>query len=332
VTSPLPTGVTASFAPSSTAAGSVLTLGASYSAPAGNFPLTISGTSNGRTVTTTIPLNVQAVSAMPTTTALTLAPEESTLAAGQSFTLTATVTQAGGAAAPTGDIVFTIGNQTVAPSGSGSLDLCAAYQGGAGFAASASAIMDEAIAAPTPAGFALAATSLNIAPGATTGNTSTITISSAGGFTGNVRLSAAIASAPAGAASLPQLSFGGTTPVALDSSTANALLTVSSTAGSTASAQSTREGFGLYSGGAALACVLLIGVPRRRTWGALLGMVVLLFALAGGMTACSGGSLVATGRTAGSASTGTTAGTYVIAITGTSGATTATANITLTVE
>lgn len=347
VTSPLPTGVTASFAPSSTAAGSVLTLGASYSAPAGNFPLTISGTSNGRTVTTTIPLNVEAVSAMPTTTALTLAPEESTLAAGQSFTLTATVTQAGGAAAPTGDIVFTIGSQTqtvalnaqgvagisaVAPSGSGSLDLCAAYQGGVGFAASASAIMDEAIAAPTPAGFALAATSLNIAPGATTGNTSTITISSAGGFTGNVRLSAAIASAPAGAASLPQLSFGGTTPVALDSGTANALLTVSSTAGSTTSAQSTREGFGLYSGGAALACVLLIGVPRRRTWGALLGTVVLLFALAGGMTACSGGSLVATGRTTGSASAGTTAGTYVIAITGTSGATTATANVTLTVE
>jgi Pro-kumamolisin, activation domain/Bacterial Ig-like domain (group 3) len=353
VTSALPAGMTALFAPDSTAGSSTLALNANYSVAAGTYPLTIAGTSGGRTVTTTIPLNVQAVSAMPTAIALTLSPSEGTLVAGSPFTITATVTPAGGENAPTGQVVFTVGDETettalnssgvatlaaTAPSGTGSLSISAAYQGAPGFAASASATMNESIAAPVPAAFALAATAVTLAPGATTGNTSTITITPSGGFAGAVNLTAQIVSAPLGAKNLPVLSFGPTTPVALNSSAASAILTISTTAGSTTTARSAGGGFGfLRLGGTALACILLIGVPRRRRWRALFGMVALFFVLASGMTACNG-SLVASVAGSGAAeSTDTTLGTYTISLTGASGATTstittATTTVALTVE
>ena len=358
VTSALPGGMTASFAPDSTVGSSVLALNAGYSVPAGTYPLTIAGMSGGRTVTTTIPLNVQAVSSMPTSTALSLSPSQGTLAPGSPVTLTAIVTPAGGSSAPSGEVIFMIGSETetaelnpsgvatlaaTAPSGTGSLSISAAYQGAPGFAASASAPLNESIAAAVPAAFALAATSVSLAPGATTGNTSTITISPTGGFAGAVSLAAQIVSAPAGAKNLPALSFGQTSPVALDSSTASAVLTISTTAGSTTTASSARREPGpgesvrgrtnwLASGSTALACILLIGVPRRRRWRALFAMVALFFVLAGGMIACSG-SLAATGTGSGAAqSAGTTPGIYTITVTGTSGATTATTNMALKVE
>ncbi len=348
VTSTLPQGMTATFAPNATAASSVLALNANYSVTAGTYPLTISGTSNGHTVTTTVPLNVQAVSAMPTTTVLSISPSETTLVAGQSFTLTATVTPAGGTNAPAGDVIFTIGGQTetaalnssgmatlaaTAPADPGNLSIAAAYPGASGFAASASAPLTEAIAEPVPVAFALAATTVSIAPGAITGNTSTITITSSGGFAGAVNLAAQIASAPEGAGKLPALSFGATSPVALDSSAATAVLTISTTSGTTAMVNPSRGGLGLLaSGGTALACIILVGVPRRRRWRAWLGMVALFFALAGGMIAC-GGSLTAPTTGPGDAqNAGTTPGVYTITVTGTSGTTTAQTTLMLTVQ
>jgi hypothetical protein len=344
VTSALPAGVTASFAPSSTTGGSVLTLSGNYSAPAGTYPLTISGTSAGRTVTTTLPLNVAAVTAMPTTTALSVSPNGGALTAGSAFTLTATVTPAGGASMPTGDVLFTVGNDTqsaelnasgvatlslAAPAEAGTLNISAAYQGSAGFGSSASGPVQESIAALPPVTFALASTSVSVAPGANTGNTSTISITPSGGFTGAVTLAAVITSAPAGARNLPQLSFGGTTPVTVNSGIATAVLTVSTTADSTAAASSARGGLGLYAaGGTALACLCFFGVPRRRNFRALLGIIVLFFVLAGGMIGCSAGLSPVSSAT----SDATTPGVYAITVTGTSGATTATTSVSLTVQ
>jgi hypothetical protein len=344
VISPLPAGFTASFATSSTTGSSALMLGANYSVPAGSYPVTIAGTSNGRTVTATIPLAVEAVSTMPTSMALAVSPSSGTLMAGSLYTITATVTPAGGTGMPTGEVQFTVGSETqavalnaagvatfsgTAPADPGSLAISAAYQGTAGFAASASSALNETIASAAPPTFALAANAVSIAPGAAADNTSTITITASGGFTGAVDLSAQIVSAPAGARNLPTLSFGETSTVHVNETTANATLTVSTTAGNTATANTAHGGLPWYaSGGTALACVLLFGIPRRRNGRALFGAVLLLFALASGMVAC-GGSLVATGA---ASSEGTTPGVYVITVTGTSGATTATTSVSLTVE
>jgi hypothetical protein len=79
-------------------------------------------------------------------------------------------------------------------------------------------------------------------------------------------------------------------------------------------------------GGMVLACILLFGIPaRRRRWRALLGMLALAAVFAGSMAACSGGG-------GGGGKPGTTAGTYTITVTGTSGATTETGTVTLTVQ
>jgi hypothetical protein len=85
-------------------------------------------------------------------------------------------------------------------------------------------------------------------------------------------------------------------------------------------------------GGALLACLLLFGIaPRRRKWRAMLGILLLFAALAGGVFACGGGS---SGTGCNNAVTpGTTAGNYTITVTGTSGTMTATAaQIALTVQ
>ncbi len=347
IASALPGGLTASFAPNATTGSSVLTLAANYSAAPGSYPLTLSGTASGRTVTTTIPLNIAAAGIMPTATALSISPGGGALAAGSSFTLTATVTPAGGASAPRGQVTFTIGSQTetaaldaagvatlaaTAPSQAGNLSVSAAYQGAAGFASSASGALDESITTVTPAAFALAATSVTLAPGAITGNTSTITVTPTGGFTGSVNLTAQIVAAPAGARNLPVLSFGATTPVPIASSAATAVLAISTSADSSSVASAPRGGPGfLASGGAVLACLFLVGLPRRRQWRAFFGMVALFFVLAGGMIAC-GGSLAPSGTSTGAESNATTPGTYSITVTGTSGAVTATTNIALTVQ
>jgi hypothetical protein len=78
-----------------------------------------------------------------------------------------------------------------------------------------------------------------------------------------------------------------------------------------------------------LACVLLFGIPaRRRRWRTAFAMLALLVTLMGGLLACggSGGSPPCTPMP------GTTPGTYTITVTGTSGATTATGTVSLSVQ
>lgn len=175
---------------------------------------------------------------------------------------------------------------------------------------------------------------ITVVPGATTGNTSTVTVTPTGGFTGNVSLSAAITSEPTGAVNPPTLSFGSTTPAVISgANAATATLTISTTGATGCSSTSSmrRPATAWYgAGGAALACVLLFGIPaRRRCWRTMLGMLLLLLALTGGVLAC-GGSPGGTCIFAGPADT--SAGTYVITVTGTSGTATGTGTVTLTVQ
>ena len=190
------------------------------------------------------------------------------------------------------------------------------------------------VTTPANPAFAITGTAVSVAPGATTGNTSTISVGPAGGFTGSVVLTAAITSSPAGAVAPPNLSFGSTSPVNIAGTTAGtATLTIGTTAaqGSTCStAQLTRQRVPWYTGGGSiLASLLLFGIPaRRRGWRSTLGMLLLLFAMASGVTACGGGTTVCNAIAIAS----TTRGTYTVTVTGTSGAITETGTFTLTVE
>ncbi len=187
---------------------------------------------------------------------------------------------------------------------------------------------------PIPS-FAMAGDSLEILPGATTGNTSSIFITPTDGFTGNITLSAAITSAPPAAQHLPTFSFGTTSPVTIAGITgAHATLTVLTTA-SVANA-SRRPVSWRMAGLASLTWILFIITPKRlRRWRGILGSLVLLMSLAGGVLACGGGG---SGNNAGAGNTttgspGTSVGQYVVTVTGTAaGATTATCAISVKIE
>jgi subtilase family serine protease len=165
------------------------------------------------------------------------------------------------------------------------------------------------------------------APGATTGNTSTITVTPQSGFTAAVALTCSISPVAANDPATCNLSptsltnFTGTTPQ-------TSTLTIGTTA-ATSALNRTRKLFWPTAGGAALACALLVCIPaRRRSWRAMLGMIALLFILAGGVAACSSGG----GGGGGGGNPGTTAGAYTITVTGTSGSIAETGTVALTVQ
>jgi uncharacterized repeat protein (TIGR03803 family) len=187
------------------------------------------------------------------------------------------------------------------------------------------------LAPPIPPSFAVTTTAVTINAGATSGNTSTITLTPSGGFTGNVTLTAAITSTPTGAQNPPTLSFGATSPVSITGTSAvTATLTITTTAPTSgALAYPARPGVRWYAGGTTLAFGLLLGIgiyipARRRSWRMWLGLVLLVI-LAGGLLSCSSSS------SGGTSNPGTTPGVYTVTVTGTSGSTTATNTVTLTV-
>jgi subtilase family serine protease len=189
---------------------------------------------------------------------------------------------------------------------------------------------------PIPS-FDIAGVPLTFPPGAATGNTSSISIVPTGGFTGNVTLTAAVTSSPPGAQHPPTFSFGATSPVNITGATANATLTVFTTAATANVLPGSTNRASWYTAGAAsLACLLLLSTPARlRRWRAILGTVLLLLSFAGGMLACGGGSggSNAGNGTKSTGDPGTTAGNYIVTITATApGATTATATIGVTID
>jgi uncharacterized repeat protein (TIGR03803 family) len=185
-------------------------------------------------------------------------------------------------------------------------------------------------------GIALGGTAVTVAPGATTGNTSTITLTPTGGFTGSVTLTAAITSSPAGAQDLPTFSFGSTSPVSITSTTAGtATLTISTTAASSASlalpAHPRISWYAASGAGLAFGLVFFPGISlRRRSWRTRLGLLAPLAILASTFVACGGSG--SGGGGGGGGNPGTTPGTYTVTVTGTSGSTTATGTVTLTVQ
>jgi subtilase family serine protease len=307
------------------AAGSV-TLTAKYSGNA-----TYSAASNSVTVPVTYV-------ALPTPI-VTVTPASNSVDSGQ--TLNVTIQVAGSGVAPTGTVTLSSGSynsgaQTLGTAGctagscvtitipanslnAGADTLTATYSGDANYFGSAGTTSVTV----TASAFALSATNIaSLTPGATTGNTSTVTVSSTTDYSGTVTLTCALTTSPSGANSsyLPTCAAtSGLSTVTMTSGTASGTgsVTVSTTAASAALAYPKLPGksrglFGAGSG-ALLALLLFFGIPaRRRSWRSMLGILVLMAAL-GSLAACGGGS--SGGST--TSNPGTTAGTYTFTVTGT---------------
>ncbi|MDX6463211.1 MAG: hypothetical protein QOE55_6908 [Acidobacteriaceae bacterium] len=292
----------------------------------------------------------------PYTPLVAVSPSSSTITVAQSLTVRVNVSGPPGAPAnPTGSVTLTSGSYNAGPvalsNSTATVDIPAAAlplgndvltanytpdSESSSIFVSASGSQGVTVTPVPIPGFDVAGVPLNFPAGATTGNTSSISIGPTGGFIGNVTLSAAVTSSPPGAQHLPTFSFGATSPVNITGSTANATLTVFTT-GATANALpgSTNRVSWYTTGAASLACLLLLSTPARlRRWRAILGTVLLLISFAGGMLACGGSSGSAAGNSAKSTGDpGTTAGNYIVTITGTApGATTATATIGVTID
>lgn len=211
----------------------------------------------------------------------------------------------------------------------GDVGCAAAYPGGSNFNYVGCGTVFKLTLIP----FSVGATAVTVSPGATAGNTSTITVTPSGGFTGSVTLTATITSSPAGAQDPPTLSFGSTSPVNITSAAAGtATLTISTTAASNATLDYLlRPGSNRYRGGAGLSLILGIAFlavpPRGRNWWTRLGLLALPVVLSVGLLACGGGS-----SGGGTANPGTTPGNYTVTVSATSGSATATATVTLTVQ
>jgi trimeric autotransporter adhesin len=192
--------------------------------------------------------------------------------------------------------------------------------------------------------FALSNTTVSIAtPGAS--GTSTITITPSGGFAGSVALSCTV-TGPAAAIDPPTCSVAA--PPAITGTTAvTATLTVNTTAASSSSNatgytatafRNQRNRMLALGGGSSLAAFLFFGLPlgRRRTKTLL--SLLLLGAFGAIVTGCGGGQKAANPVTtpanpvATPANPGTTVGSYMVTVTGSSGALTASTTVAVTVN
>jgi hypothetical protein len=206
--------------------------------------------------------------------------------------------------------------------------------GGTAVTAGSSVNLVVSTGAPPTPGLTLSPGSANLsfARGATSGNSTTITVSPTNGFTGSVALTAALTSSPSGAANLPTLSFGSSSPVSITGSIAgSATLTISTNAPTTgATTVPARPGTRWsIAGGVTVACMLMLGLPsRRRRLRIMLGIVVLSGIATGGIVGCGGHG----NTTTNTGNPGTTPGSYTITVSASSGSTTAQTTVGITVN
>jgi hypothetical protein len=289
---------------------------------------------------------------------ITFAPPQPSVHVDQPLALTVNVSTYPGIPAPTGTITLSSETYTSAAvplvSGSASItipanslnigsdQLTASYSGDTFYAAGTNS--ETVVVSASAPSISIGGTALTITHGATTGNTSTITVTPSGGFTGSVALTASILSQPAGASDPPTLSFGATSPVTISGTSAEtATLTVTTTPTTTTSnaaremERASRGGGWIPAGGLALACVFLFIRPaQRRRWQTLLGLLLFALSLTGGVFACGGGSGSSSGGGGSGGGTttnyGTTTGTYTISVSATSGTVTASTTVQVTVN
>jgi len=174
-------------------------------------------------------------------------------------------------------------------------------------------------------GFTVAGPAVTIAsPGGT--GTSTITITPTGAFAGTVAMTCAITSSPSGAVDPPTCSAS--QPAAISGGNAvTSTLTINTTGSSSAVLnQPLKHLFTFGGGGTLVAALVLFGLPRRRRKLQALLTLLVLSAVAMVAVGCGGSNTNIT------TTNGTTAGSYTVTVTGTSGSTTAKTAIVVTVQ
>jgi len=157
--------------------------------------------------------------------------------------------------------------------------------------------------------------------------TSTISVTPSGGFTGVVILSCSIA----GSAAIPPTCSIPTSVTITGTTVGTAILTIHTTAATNAT-NLPRSNFFPVGSGSILACLLLLGIPRRsRSWRKIFG--VLLFAVSiGTIVGCGGGGGSSVGGGGSTGTSGTILGTYTVTVIGVDQATgTVKSNTSLTV-
>jgi len=329
----LPAGATCAFSGTQAPYPAPSELNWSVTVPSGiapgNYPFQVNVSSGPATASTTSTLTVTTPAATPT-----FSPPAGTYTSAQFVSLQDSTSQA--------SIYYTTDGTT--PSASSNI-----YFGPIQVSTSqtiqaialANFYLPSAVASATytiaiPPSLTIGGSAVTVAPGATIDNTSTITVTPSGGFTGSVSLTATVTSSPLGAQYPPTLSFGSTSPVSISGTAAGtATLTVSTTAPTSATLAYPKHPAPAWcaGAGATLACLSIFGIPaRRRRWRGWLGMLALLVVLASGALACGGGVSTGGGGGGGKSTPGTTPGAYTITVTGTSGSITSTTTVNLIVQ
>ena len=171
-------------------------------------------------------------------------------------------------------------------------------------------------------------TSISVSPGATSGNTGTISVVGTNGFTGSINLTCAVTTLITSVSDMPTCSLSPLSVTISGTSPQTSTLTVSTTAPS--SAENGVRKLLWRQGGLTVAIIMLFIVPgRRRRW--LAAFCMLAAFLIVGAAGCGGSGNGGGGG--GGGNPGTTAGAYTVTVTGTSGTTSATVGtVMLTVE
>jgi hypothetical protein len=285
-------------------------------------------------VSVNIPIGASIATVTATSSAATITDQQidtvTVLVAGASGQATGTVTLSSGSYSSQktvvgGSVSFTI------PAGAliaGPNTLTAAYSGDATYAAA------SGTTTVTIAPFVLTAPAFSPINVGSSGTT-TFTLSASSTYSGTVNMTCSLTGAPVGALSVPTCTVNPTPLTITPGGTGTTVLTVQTTAASTAGlARPQQNLWGLGGGGAVLAAVLMLGIPARRR--RLMAMFAfLLIAFVSGVIGCGGSSSTSSTSTGGKSTPATTAGSYVFTVIGTDAANvkiTNSTNITVTVQ
>jgi trimeric autotransporter adhesin len=251
---------------------------------------------------------------------VTVTPVTVSITANQSLSVAVTVAGSGGLLAPTGTVALTGGGYTSSaetlsngaytftiPANSlsvGADALTVTYSGDTNYASATGTANVTVTAPPT---FTLSATNPSVAaPGGSAA--STVTVQSSSGYTGDVTLSCALTSAPAGATNLPTCSTGSSVSLTPTVTTGTGSVSVTTTAPTTGSLQPSSPAdlqWFRAAGGSAVLALLIFFVPgRTRKWRHILSAWILAASIGFVLVGCGSSSATTTGNRGGSSGSG----------------------------